>query len=391
MIRWRGEEVVFESMDQCSDEAEDWFMDSLHMYKDLHVFQLEHPTKVIEWTSEKSICVAGYSSPKNEILELLLPLKLYAGGKQGLCPERDFKVEHGGFSEEPVECLRHIFGKRCLVSSGRNSSKLQVWDIGGDDTDIIRRTGVLNLSDSSPKSRKIASGLTEDPSVLHGYQISNVQLTELASGKVIYSIGSDSVDAVSGLQFVNASAFVVCGNNGSLYLGDTRDPKIECFALQETTSRSDWTFGLRSGQPESDSSSCTVARLSSSGQVFVSDLRKMSTPVRRAQINVQHGDASSEFLTVTWAPALDNALAVSGFDGSVLVFDTTSWTTESQTPEPIFVHRGHIMSCEMETDDSPVMVTTHAWHPWRPRTLLSAASDGSMHVWDWVDKNNETL
>lgn len=28
------------------------------------------------------ICVAGYSSEKNEILELVLPLKLYAGSKQ---------------------------------------------------------------------------------------------------------------------------------------------------------------------------------------------------------------------------------------------------------------------------------------------------------------------
>ncbi|XP_072517855.1 WD repeat-containing protein 73 [Salminus brasiliensis] len=380
-------------MEISSDEAEDWFMESLHMYKDLHVFQLEHPTKVIEWTSEKSICVAGYSSPKNEILELLLPLKLYAGGKQGLCPERDFKVERGGFSDEPVACLKHIFGKRCLVSSGCNSSKLQVWDIGIDDTDIIRRTGVINLSDTSAKSRKIASGLTEDPCVLHGFQISDVQLTELASGKVLYAVGTDSVDAVSGLQFVNASAFVVCTNNGTLYVGDTREPKVERYALQERMSGSHWTFGLRTGQPQSDTASCTVSRLSSSGQVLVSDLRKMSSPVRQAQLNLQHSVASSDFLTVTWAPALDNCLAVSGFDGTVLVFDTTSWSTESKTPEPIFVHRGHNLSCETEaeTDGPPLKVTAHAWHPWRPRTLLSAASDGSMHVWDWVDKSNEQI
>ncbi|MCJ8740889.1 hypothetical protein PDJAM_G00064280 [Pangasius djambal] len=123
-------------MHMSSDEADDWFMQSLTLYKDLHVFQLEHPTKSIEWTGEKSICVAGYSSEKNEILELLLPLKLYAKGNQGLCPERDFKVQHGGFSDEPVECLRHIYGKRCVVTSGRHNSKLQVWDIGEDDSGI---------------------------------------------------------------------------------------------------------------------------------------------------------------------------------------------------------------------------------------------------------------
>ncbi|ROL47573.1 WD repeat-containing protein 73 [Anabarilius grahami] len=107
-------------------------------YKDLHLFQLEHPTKVIEWTGDKSICVAGYTGAKSEILELLLPLKLYAGDNQGLCAERDFKVQHGGFSEEPVECLIHIPGTRCLVTSGSSSSTLQIWDIGGDDSVFVQ-------------------------------------------------------------------------------------------------------------------------------------------------------------------------------------------------------------------------------------------------------------
>lgn len=63
---------------------------------------------------------------------------------------------------------------------------------------------------------------------------------------------------------------------------------------------------------------------------------------------------------------------------------------ESEPPQPIFVHQGHELSCEEKTD-ATLVVTTHVWHPWRPRTLLSAASDGSVHVWDWVDKNNETI
>ncbi|KAL6469953.1 hypothetical protein MHYP_G00210720 [Metynnis hypsauchen] len=376
-----------------SDEADDWFMESLHMYKDLHVFQLEHPTKVIEWTSEKSVCVAGYSSPKNEILELLLPLKLYAGDKQGLCPERDFKVQHGGFCDEPVECLRHIFGKsnRCVVTSGRNSSKLQVWNLGEDDSDVIKRTGVINLERMSAEGRKIASGLTEDPSVLHGSQISDVQLIELATGKVLYAVGTDSLDAVSGLQFVNANEFVICANNGTLYVGDTRDPRIEQYALQASMTRSHWIFGLKTNLPQSDLASCTVSRLSSCGQVLLSDFRKMSSPVREAQLNLQHSFPSSDFMTVTWAPALDNFLSVSGFDGTVLVFDTTCWTTDLKNPKPTFVHRGHDFSCEAKTDGTPLVVTTHVWHPWRPRTLLSAASDGSIHVWDWVDKENNSL
>ncbi|XP_047661821.1 WD repeat-containing protein 73 isoform X2 [Tachysurus fulvidraco] len=327
-----------------SDEEEEWFMQSLTLYKDLHVFQLEHPTKTIEWTGEKSVCVAGYSSEKNEILELLLPLKLYAKKNQGLCPERDFKVQHGGFSDEPIECLRHIFGKRCVVTSGQHSSKLQVWDIGDDDNDVMRRTGVINCSHTSTTGRKLASGFTEDASVLHGSTVHDVQHTDVASGRMLYAV--------------------------------------------ENTTGSEWAFGLRTAEPQCDPASCIVARLSSSGQVIVSDLRNPSTLVGQAQLNLQQNHLSNEFLTVTWAPALDNHLAVSGFDGTVQIFDTRRWSIESQTPQPIFVHRGHNFSCE-ENSDTSLLVTTHVWHPQRPRTLLSAASDGSIHVWDWVD--NESL
>ncbi|KAK3555303.1 hypothetical protein QTP86_014898 [Hemibagrus guttatus] len=295
-----------------SDEAEDWFMQSLTLYKDLHVFQLEHPTKTIEWTGEKSICVAGYSSEKNEILELLLPLKLYAKGNQGLCPERDFKVQHGGFSDEPVECLRHIFGKRCVVTSGRHSSKLQVWDIGEDDNDMMKRTGVINCGHTSATGKKLASGFTEDASVLHGSTICDVQHTDVASGRILYAVETESLDVVSGLQFVNASTFAICATNGTLYVGDSRDPKISHYALSESTSGSQWAFGLRKAEPQCDPSSCTVARLSSFGQVIVSDLRNPSTPVGQARLNLQQNDPSNEFLTVTWAPAHDNHLAVSG-------------------------------------------------------------------------------
>ncbi|CAI9597456.1 unnamed protein product [Staurois parvus] len=30
-------------------------------------------------------------------------------------------------------------------------------------------------------------------------------------------------------------------------------------------------------------------------------------------------------------------------------------------------------------------VTCHTWHPWKERTLISAANDGSLHMWDWLD------
>lgn len=85
-----------------------------------------------------AVCVAGYSSSKNELLELRLPPRLLADANkvksptsetsvvyqhensietgvccvQGLCAERDFKVVHGGLTDTPVCCLKHIPGTR---------------------------------------------------------------------------------------------------------------------------------------------------------------------------------------------------------------------------------------------------------------------------------------
>ncbi|KAG5844505.1 hypothetical protein ANANG_G00163210 [Anguilla anguilla] len=324
-------------MEETSLEADidDWFIESLKLYSDLHVFELQEPTQVIEWTAEKSVCVAGYSTTKtNEILELLLPQKLFAKGNQGLCSERDFKVGHGGFSEESVNCLKHIAGTRCVVTSGAPGSKLQVWQIGEDDSDTIKNTGCIEPKISSDKQCRIASGSAGAACVLHGSEFRDIQITELASGRVLYAMDSGSSDPVSGLQFVDGDTFL----------------------------------------------------LSSSGQVVVSDLRDPRGPLCRAQLNVPHETPPCpDFVTVTWAPALSDHLAVSGFDGTVQIYDTADWGPELKETEPLFTHRGHVMSSGFEADADAALVTTHVWHPWKPRTVLSAATDGSLHVWDWVD------
>lgn len=66
------------------------------------------------------------------------------------------------------------------------------------------------------------------------------------------------------------------------------------------------------------------------------------------------------------------------------IYDTSLWGAEQQGPRPLFEHRGHEVSSQ-RNDEDPVLITSHVWHRERPRTLLSAASDGSVHVWDWVD------
>lgn len=56
--------------------------------------------------------------------------------------------------------------------------------------DVIKRTGVINCSNTSATGRKLASGFTEDPSVLHGSTIRDVQHVDVASGRILYAVGN---------------------------------------------------------------------------------------------------------------------------------------------------------------------------------------------------------
>ncbi|XP_019964670.2 WD repeat-containing protein 73 isoform X1 [Paralichthys olivaceus] len=362
---------------------DDWFIESLTTYKDLHVYQLEHPTQVIEWTSGKTVCVAGCTESKNEILELRLPLKLFADENKGLCAERDFKVVHGGFAEGPIRCLRHVPGTRCVVTSDGRSADLEVWELGGDDSDVIRRTGsVKRRSRVSEGGSRIAARLWSQPQILHGALTSDIQLTELTSGQTLYQLETDTADPLSSLQFVNDSVFLAGCSKGNIYVADTRTSSAPQISPPPASGKSALWWTDTSAGP--DPSSCRVIRLSSSGEAVVSDLRNPRGAVSRARLDVQTRCSSLDDVRLSWAPALDDCVAVSGFSGAVQIYNTSVWRTELQEAQPLFEHRGHVVSSRQS--DVP-LVTYHVWHPDRLRTLLSAASDGSVHVWDWVDSS----
>uniref|UniRef100_A0A1A7X993 WD repeat domain 73 n=1 Tax=Iconisemion striatum TaxID=60296 RepID=A0A1A7X993_9TELE len=366
------------------DILDDWFMDSLKTYKDLYVFQLENPTQVIEWTSGKTVCVAGFSSSKNEILELRLPLRLFADENKGLCAERDFKVVHGGFTEGPVRRLRHVPGTRCAVTNDGRSSDLQVWDLGGDDSDVIRRAGSVEGKSVSDTGSRIAARLSTSPQVLHGARSSDVQLTPLTSGQTLYKLDVDSAEPLSSLQFVSDSTFLASCCNGSVYVADIRTSAApQCLPPPPCPGESVLWWTDASVAPQLSSS--RIVRLSSSGQTVVTDLRNLGGIVSRAQLDVQTHPCKLEDVSVSWSPTLDGCISVSGFGGVVQIYDTCLWRTASQDAQLLFQHRGHVVSSEQIDGSAPVVVTSHIWHPERPRTLLSAASDGSVHVWEWVE------
>uniref|UniRef100_A0A8V0X9Z0 WD repeat domain 73 n=1 Tax=Gallus gallus TaxID=9031 RepID=A0A8V0X9Z0_CHICK len=181
----RGEEEEEE------EEEEEWLLQSLHLYEALHAFELQAPTRVIEWALGKRVCVAGYGcAGRNEILQLLPPAALEAKESRGLCPERDFKVECGGFSNRPVYNLKHVPDTSLLVTSGPPDSSLQLWQMSAEDSDVIKSVSAISTENSTGEGwAKIATISMRAPWVLHGSRLSSTQITEVESRKKVYVAG----------------------------------------------------------------------------------------------------------------------------------------------------------------------------------------------------------
>lgn len=353
-------------------------------YQDFHAFDLSGATRVLEWAGDKGVFVAGYENlKKNEILHLILPPRLCVKENQGLFPERDFKVRHGGFSDRSVFDLKHVPDTRLLVTSGLPGCYLQVWQVA-EDSDVIEAVSTVAVHEKEGSLwPRLAIFSSMAPGVLHGVRLSGLKVVDLESQKTTYASGVSDSAELSSLQVLDADTFVFCCTSGRLGLVDTRQQ----WAPSETVSPSPGSGGGRwcaEVRGKGQGPGPNIASLCSEGQLCLLDPRDLCHPVSSVQCPVSTPSPDPELLRVTWAPGLDNCLAISGFGGTVQVYDVTSWGGLEGQVEPLFTHKGHIFLDGNGTGTAP-LVTTHTWHPHKPRTLLSAASDASLHVWDWVD------
>ncbi|KAI5237369.1 Wd Repeat-Containing Protein 73 [Manis pentadactyla] len=322
------------------EPAEDWLVESLRLYQDFHAFDLSGATRVLEWTGDKGVFVAGYESlKKNEILHLILPLRLSVKENQGLFPERDFKVHRGGFSDRSVFDLKHVPDTRFLVTSGLPGCHLQVWQVA-EDSDVIQAVSTIAVQEKEERLwPRVAIFSSEAPGVLHGVRLSSLKVVDLESHQPTYSSGVSDSETLSSLQVLDAHTFAFCCASGRLGLVDTRQK----WAPSETLCPSPGLGGERwcaevgaNGQGPGP----RIASLGSDGQLCLLDPRDLCHPVSSVQCSVSTPSPDPELLRVTWAPGLDSCLAISGFDGTVQIYDATSWGGPGGQVEPLFTHRG---------------------------------------------------
>lgn len=116
------------------------------------------------------------------------------------------------------------------------------------------------------------------------------------------------------MAFLDCNTFLLCCAKGRLGLADVRQPQspVEVAAVPSAPRGERWCMGVGPAPPGSDLSSRPVACLSSGGRLVLADVRKTSEPLASAKCRVPSPDSGAEFLCVSWAPALEGCLAVSG-------------------------------------------------------------------------------
>ncbi|NWW94414.1 WDR73 protein, partial [Rhynochetos jubatus] len=145
---------------------------------------------------------------------------------QGLCPERDFKVECGGFSNRPVYSLKYVPDTSLLVTSGPPDSSLQVWQVSAEDSDVVKALSAIPTENATGQPwAKIATISASAPRVLHGSRLDSVQITEVESRKNVYMAASRSSEELSGLAFLDCNTLLLCCSKGQLFLADVRQPR----------------------------------------------------------------------------------------------------------------------------------------------------------------------
>ncbi|KFO95245.1 WD repeat-containing protein 73, partial [Calypte anna] len=273
-----------------------------------------------------------------------------------------------------------------LVTSGPPDSSLQVWQVSAEDSDVIKAVSAIPAANSTGQPwAKIATMSGRAPWVLHGSNLNSIRITEVESRKNVYTGASTNNEELSAVAFLDSNSFLLCCAQGQLCLADVRQPRLplEASSIPSAPSGGCWAMGVQHSPPGSASTPQPIAQLSSEGHLILRDVRKTSEALAWVRCRVPSAPSSTtEFLCISWAPALENCLGVSGFDGTVHVYQQRqSWGSSGREAEPIFVHKGHVFGA----GGDPALVTIHTWHPQKPRALLSAAGDGSLQVWDWVE------
>ncbi|OWF39270.1 WD repeat-containing protein 73-like [Mizuhopecten yessoensis] len=368
------------------DEADDWLFDSIALYQNLYMYDLQHGITAMDWIDDKNVCIATSSGSKHELAELHLPDKLLKASqeKAGLIKNRDFHMNAGCYCPHRVACLKHVPNSRTIATCpDTEACKIQFWKLGTDDTDVIRNISTVENTHSKGSPAHITP-VPGTENLVFGSHLDNLCTVDSNTGQVSCT-GCQRSERISSMDFTDSNTLICCcQETGELVTFDLREDL--------TKVKQEHTNNISLDQKCFWTSTVTefgVLKLSSTGEVRRVEKHNWSTDVGRwnTELNLL-SDFSN--LTINALPRNEDTVYISGFDSNVYIFNLPMLSsmgsqTDHQVSKPVFKHEGHMQNARMDTQAKLLTTVTHILHPLQHDLVLSAATDGSLHAWQFND------
>lgn len=375
----------FLGIDNMNDEDDDqWLLNTFTKYKELHMYELNKPTQILEWNSEGvSVVVASFSEDsKNDIRDLLLPNKLLTLGREdNLALKVDFQNIRGGLSEHPIlSCA--VSSCNTIFTAGINDV-ITLWEYS-DTNDMMKPTEVLKMEDRHTGSpTKCHVDISQNNLLLTGSQFSNTHIRTTSDYKVVNRFHFEEFKnyTLDALEFAenDTNIIITClHNNGDAHIWDIREQlnkPVLCFAggnvppvntLFTTSNLPIISYGL-------DTNNSYLARISKFNNSFdIFDIRNSQKAIlNNFKIPAKYPYSINSIPRIQFNG--DKNVSMSGFGNVVLVYRNLPQLltgSDSTTDSSLFIHDGHKSH-----------VTCHRWHPSEPELILSTEEIGHLHAW----------
>ncbi|XP_067668839.1 WD repeat-containing protein 73-like [Haliotis asinina] len=360
---------------------DDWLFDSIRKYKTLYMYDLQKPVQAADWLSSDRLVVATSDRKKHELLELSLPAQICVQEDiaNGLTKDRDFQLVNGGFTDSSIISLNHLgqavdTGRdyRKVLACVRGDNSVETWQLGSEVGNVIEKIGVLCNKNWTCHSAQLC--VLDAHRLVFGSHLSSISVGDINTQQTV----ADTRDCQEDIKISNMLLHDPCVLTSALVSGElfVLDPRSRDITVEQVTDtcpgRETWTLC-------GDKSQTVVLQMCSSGVIRVRDFRNLKHCVNSVQTKLPQAEPGE--ITLSICPTNSNIVAVTGVDGCVQIYDRSKWG-DTEFVTPVFVHQGHIADRE---DQSQVVLTSqHLWYQWKQETMLSAASDGSLHIFQPV-------
>ncbi|ELU02150.1 hypothetical protein CAPTEDRAFT_209253 [Capitella teleta] len=241
-------------------------------YEDLHMYELQHPSPVLEWIDDHHVCIACHlPGGRTEIQELSLPLKLLAEEGKSLSKDRDFKVISGGFNVGCITGVKHLEGERKIITAEAGSNSVALWTLGdGSSGGLIQK--VRTFTNSCPQIYKdhCAVLAVNSSQVAFGSSVNDLCVADTQHHQLVFSR--------TGVHFLEPSVLMIgFKHSHQISLIDIRT-KLQPEDISPADSNLFYDFSV-----DGDA----VYQVSSNMQLSVRDLRNPSTVVAHHNLKQQ--------------------------------------------------------------------------------------------------------